>query len=119
MEPVVDSLVEVSICRGDDDVDVSMKVTTVASKRVVGISTDVKDSIELEILSKAVGKIVDSSDSIPELVVNVDELCGVIDISGKIDVFNSLSSVDENISSTLSEVLVMTLLALVDVNIVV
>jgi hypothetical protein len=54
-----------------------------------------------------------------ELVVNVEDLLGVVDISVKIDVFISFSSVDENISSTLSEVLVMALLALVDVGIVV
>jgi len=108
MVSVVDSLGEVSI-----------EVTNVASIRVVGISVVAIDLIEFEILWKTVGNIVDSSASIIELVVNVDEVCGVVDISGKIDVLMSLSSVDENISSTSMEVLEMTLLALVDVAIVV
>jgi hypothetical protein len=119
MEPVVDILVEVSICRGDDDVDVSMKVTTVASKRVVGISTDVKDSIELVIDLKTVGEIVDSSDSTVGLVMNVDILYSVVEISGKIDVLISLSSVDDNSSSNTSEVVVITLRELVNVDVIV
>ncbi len=113
MESVVDSLVEVSISASDGDVKVSMEVTG-----VVGISVGSKDSIELEMLSKMVGKIVDFSVSMIELVVNVDELCGAVDISGKIDVLISLSSVEESSSSSTSEVVVMKLLALVDVEVI-
>ncbi len=96
-----------------------MKVTTVASKRVVGISTDVKDSIELVIDSKTVGEIVDSSDSAVGLVMNLDILYGVVAISGKIDVLISLSSVDDNKSSNTSEVVVITLRELVNVDVIV
>jgi hypothetical protein len=113
VESVVDSLVEVSISASDGDVKVSMEVTG-----VVGISVGSKDSIELEMLSKMVGKIVDFSVSMIELVVNVDELCGAVDISGKIDVLISLSSVEESSSSSTSEVVVMKLLALVDVEVI-
>lgn len=101
------------ISASDGDAEVSTDVTS-----VVGISVDVEDSIELEILSKTVGKIVDSSDSMIGLVVNVDELCGVVDISDKVDVLISLSTVGENPSSSTSEVVVMKLLALVDVDVI-
>jgi len=114
LEPLVDSLVEVSISASGDDVEVSIEVTN-----VVGIPTDVEDLMELEIVSKKVDEIVDPSNIMIGLLVNVAELCAVVDISEKIDVLISLSSVDENMSSTLSEVLVMALLGLVDIDIVV
>ncbi len=98
MELLVDSLVEVSISASGDDVE---------------------DLMELETVSKKVDEIVDPSNIMIGLLVNVAELCAVVDFSGKIDVLISLSSVDENMSSTLSEVLVMALLGLVDIDIVV
>jgi hypothetical protein len=60
MESVVDSL------------EVLIEVISVASLRVVGISTDVEDLMELEIASKIVGEIVDSSDCTIGLVMYVD-----------------------------------------------
>jgi hypothetical protein len=110
----VDSLVEVSISARDGNVEVSMEVT-----RVLGISTDSDDVIELEEVSKRVGETVDSSDCTIEFVMYVDILCSVVEVLGKIDVSLSVSSVDDNVLSTTFEVLVMILLVFIDVVIAV
>jgi hypothetical protein len=86
---------------------------------LVGISADVEDSIVLEIVSKTVCEIVDSAGIVRGLLVNVDVLCSVVGISVIIEVFISLPSVEDNMSLTTSEVLVMILLALVELDIVV
>jgi hypothetical protein len=86
---------------------------------VVGISADVEDLMKFVVVSKTVGEIVDSSDCTIGLVMYVDVLCSVVGISGKIDVFISLSSVDDNRSSNISEVVVITLIALVNVDVIV
>jgi len=103
-----------SISASDDDVEVSMEVTS-----VVGIFADVEDLIELEILSKSVSEIVDSSDTAIGLVKNVDIVCGLVVISRKFVVCFSLSSVDDNLSSNSSEVVVITLISVVDVDVTV
>jgi len=105
VESVVDSSVEVFISTSDDDVEVPMEVTS-----FVDISVDVEDSVEVEILSKTVGKILECSDIMEWLLVNVDVLCRVVEIS---------ADVDENSSSTTSEVLVITLLALLNVDVII
>jgi hypothetical protein len=56
---VVVCLVEVLISASDDDVEISMDVTSMVSLFVVGISADVSDSIELDIVSITVEEIVD------------------------------------------------------------
>jgi len=64
---LVYSVVEMSISASDDDVEVSMEVTS-----VLGIFVDVEYLIGLEMLSKSVDETVDSSDSAIGLVKNVD-----------------------------------------------
>jgi hypothetical protein len=61
---------------------------------VVGISVDIEDLTELEIVSKRVADIVDSSDCATELVMDVEPLGSIVEISGKFDVVISFSSVD-------------------------
>jgi len=109
---VVDSLVELLISGTNDGVVVSMVFISVVSLLTVDISADVEDSVELDIVFKAVGEPVDSSDSMVRILMNVD-------ISGDPDVFTSFSSVDDSLLSNNSEVVVMTLIALVDVDIIV
>jgi hypothetical protein len=103
-----------SISASDDDVEVSMEVTS-----VVGIFADVEDLIELEIISKSVSEIVGSSDTAIGLVKNVDIVCGLVVISRKFVVCFSLSSVDDNLSSNSSKVVVITLISVVDVDVTV
>jgi hypothetical protein len=115
---IVDILIVASISVFDDDETPSIEVTRVASLAVVGISADVENLIELEIVSNTVGEIVRSSDCAIELVMNVDSLGSIVEISGKVDVVISFSSVDNNMSWETSEVLVMTLIELVDVDVI-
>jgi hypothetical protein len=96
-----------------------MEVTSVVSLRAVFISADVEDLIELEIVSNRVGEIVDSSDCAIELIMNVDTLGSAVDISGEVDLVISFSSVDDNMSVNTSEVVVMTFIELVDVDVIV
>jgi hypothetical protein len=56
---MVDCVIEVSISASDDDVEISMAVTSVVSLRAVGISADVEDLIELDIVSVTVDETVD------------------------------------------------------------
>jgi len=63
-----------------------------------------------------VGEIVDLSDSTTGLLINVDVFWGIVVLSENIDVLASFSSVDDSFSSNTSEVVVMTLIALVDVD---
>jgi len=118
VEPAVDTLVEISISARDDDVNVSMEVTSVEWVAVVDFSVDVEDWIKLEIVSDTVGEIVDSLDCTIEFVMNVDTSGSTVEISGEVDVFISFSSVDNNMSWNTSEVLVMTLIELVDVDVI-
>jgi len=92
---------------------------SVVSLRVVGISADVEDLIVLEMFSKTASEAVDSSHTIEGVVINVDSLCRVVKVSGKIVVIISLPNVDVNLSSNFSEVVVMALISLVDVDIIV
>jgi len=88
----------------------------VVSVSAVGISTDVEDFVELDIVSITVGEIVDLSDSTTGLLINVDVFWGAVVLSENIDVLASFSSVDDSLSWNTSEVVVMTLIALVDVD---
>jgi hypothetical protein len=72
------------------------------------VSVEVEDSIELDVVSKIVGKIVDSLESMVGLVTNVDSSFRFVENSGEIDVLLSLSSVDDRLFSNTSEVVVMT-----------
>jgi hypothetical protein len=90
----------------------------VVSVRAVGISADVEDFVELDIVSITVGEIVDLSDKNIGLLINVDILSSLVVLSGNIDVLASFSSVDDSLSSNTSEVVVMKLLALVDVDVI-
>lgn len=56
---MLNCLIEVSICGGDEDVEISMEVTRVVSLSAVGISADIEDVIELDIVSITVGEMVD------------------------------------------------------------
>jgi hypothetical protein len=118
VEPAVDTLVEISISARDDDVNVSMEVTSVEWVAVVDFSVDVEDLIKLVIVSNTVGEIVDSLDCAIEFVMNVDTVGSTVEISGEVDVFISFSSVDDNMSWNTSEVLVMTLIELVNVDVI-
>jgi hypothetical protein len=106
VEPVVDSLVEASI-----------EVKSVVSLRVVGISADADDLMEFELVSRTVNEAVDSSNKMEGLLIDVDSLCRVVKVSGKIVVVISLPNSDDDLSSNSSEVVVMALISLLDVDI--
>jgi hypothetical protein len=91
----------------------------VVSLLSVTICDVVADSVELDIVLRAVSEIVDSSDDVTELVTNVDSSYRSVVISGKIVVLSSLLSADDNLFSNISEVVIMTFISLVDIGVIV
>jgi hypothetical protein len=106
------------ISGSDDGVKLAIEVRSVAWPAVVGISVDVEVSLELETVSETVCEIVDSLDCVIEVVMNVNSLGSGVEVSGKVDILISLSSVDDNMSLNTSEVVVMTLIELVDGDVI-
>jgi hypothetical protein len=115
----VDIFIEVPISVGNEDAKVSIEVTSVVSLGSLDICTTVAGLIELIIVSETICDIVDSSDCAIELLMNVDSLGSVVEISGEVDLVISFSSVDVNTFSIASEVVVMALIELVDVDVIV
>jgi len=103
----------------NEDVEVSIEVTNVVSLLSVTICDVVADSVELDIVLRAVSEIVDSSDDVTELVTNVDSSYRSVVISDKIVVLSSLLSADDNLFSNISEVVIMTFISLVDIGVIV
>jgi hypothetical protein len=93
----------------NEDVEVSIEVTNVASLLLVDICDDVVDSIGFDIVFAIAGEAVDSSGNMTELGSTVDSSWRSVEVFGKTVIVLSLLSVDDNLSSNTSEVVVIIL----------